>query len=245
MRPGGRPLLGRVRSRLARDWAHRDELAKSALAKVHMELRQHDPHGYEVPAEFMRTGYLSEVGWYRTVAEQRVVDLAGKAIPWLVYPMIRLLDDRCRARELTVFEYGAGSSTLWWADRAGKVVSVEHDLSWYESLSGQVPPHVGLRLIPLDSSPAYERAVLDADGPFDVIVIDGRRRSECGAHAPSQLSQRGVILWDNSDRARYADAIRKVEKRGFKRLELHGLAPRDNISSASSVLYRPGNLLGL
>jgi len=245
MLAGSRNRLWRVRSRFARNWADRAELAKSALAKVRLEPVQRDPRGYPVPSEFMSTGYLSDTGWYRTVAEQRVVGPDGRPIPWLIYPMIRLLADRCPPAGMVVFEYGAGSSTLWWAERALRVVSVEHDAVWYESLRHRVPANVDLRHVPLNPALAYEQAVRDAAGPFDMVVIDGRRRSECGGYAVDQLSPEGVILWDNSDRPRYAEAIREIENRGFKRLELHGLAPRDNISSASSILYRPGNLLDL
>jgi hypothetical protein len=33
-----------------------------------------------------------------------------------------------------VLEFGAGNSTCWWADRASKVVSVEHDPNWAEAV---------------------------------------------------------------------------------------------------------------
>lgn len=216
----------------------------SALHRLGLQPVSRDSRGFEIPTRHLRGGYLSDVGWYRTVAEGRIVDADGRPIPWLVYPMIRLLSERCRESDFTVFEYGAGSSTLWWAERAERVTSVEHDVNWFDSLIGEVPPNVSLVHIPLAEGDEYERAVL-ADGPFDVIVIDGRRRSECGPHAIRQLSDRGVLIWDNSDRPRYGAALLAIEAAGFRRLELCGMAPRDNISSCTSVFYRPGNLLGI
>lgn len=243
-----RSTIERRGRRLAKElrlvWRRRRQLLLSILHQVGLQPVYRDGAGFEVPTEYLATGYLSDVGWYRTVDEGRVVDVDGRPMPWLVYPMIRLLSDRCKASNLSVFEYGAGSSTLWWAERAERVTSVEHDATWYDSLLRQVPSNVALLHIPLAENHDYERSVA-GNGPFDVIVIDGRRRSACGPHATRELSHRGVIIWDNSDRPRYAAALEAVEAAGFRRLELWGLAPRDNISSCTSVLYRPGNLLGI
>jgi hypothetical protein len=35
---------------------------------------------------------------------------------------------------MTVFEYGSGGSTLFWASRVKKVVSIEHETEWYERI---------------------------------------------------------------------------------------------------------------
>lgn len=236
----GRRLSDGVR----RAWKGRRNVLLSGLRRLGLQPVYRDPAGFVVPTKHLATGYLSDVGWYRTVQEGRVVDAHGRPVPWLVYPMIRLLSDRCDAPNFSVFEYGAGSSTLWWAERAERVTSVEHDATWYDSIAGQVPSNVSVLHIPLEQDDRYERAVV-GKGPFDVIVIDGRRRSACGSHSPRELSPRGVIIWDNSDRPRYAAALAAIEAAGFRRIELWGLAPRDNISSCTSVLYRPGNLLGI
>ena len=245
MPAAGRTALAKVRRKLAAPWRDRGTHAKAALRRVGLEPIQIDPSGYAVPTESLRTGYLSEVGWFRSVHEQAIVDADGQPLPWLVYPMIRLLRDRCVDEDLSVFEYGAGSSTVWWAARAARVVAVEHHAEWYAQVHDRVPDHVRLIYAPLDDTDTYETSISRAGGPFDLVVIDGRRRSECSRHVRAELSERGVVVWDNSDRPRYAAAISEFEGLGFRRLDLEGMAPRDNIAAMTSVLYRSGNILGL
>lgn len=52
---------------------------------------------------------------------------------WLTFAALDHLDRWARP-EYRVFEYGGGGSTLFWCDRVGEVVTVEHDLEWYKAL---------------------------------------------------------------------------------------------------------------
>ena len=53
----------------------------------------------------------------------------------------------------------------------------------------------------------YVAAVDDADGSFDLVVVDGRARNACFHRAVSRLAPGGVLVFDNVDRERYRDAI--------------------------------------
>jgi len=50
-------------------------------------------------------------------------------IPWFTYGGIRFLRNIIN-KEMTVFEYGCGGSTLFFSEYAKHVVSVEHDIIW-------------------------------------------------------------------------------------------------------------------
>lgn len=215
------------------------------LERTGFERIRTDRHGYRVPTQLLTSGYLSDVGWYRSVSEQQIVDSAGRPIPWLVYPAIRLLEERLPSEPFSVFEYGCGASTIWWSQRATSVTSVEHDREWYQKVSQSIPGNVSLSHVPLDQSEDYVRAVLEGLVDYDVIVIDGRRRSDCAPFVLERLTPRGIVIWDNPDRDRYKLGLEKIQAAGFRRLDLHGMAPRDNISSATAVFYREGNLLGI
>jgi hypothetical protein len=127
-----------------------------------------------------------------------------------------------------VFEYGSGASTLWLARRASEVVSVEHDRDWHAVLAGKLSayPHVALRLVPGSPSGTegdayrsdkpgaremsfrdYVHAIEDEPGAFDLIVIDGRCRVSCLDAARAKLKPGGMILFDNSNRARYRSGL--------------------------------------
>ncbi len=166
--------------------------------------------------------------WLRSLfAIYDIEDMARLDLPWWTFAAIDEADEFLRSRQSPrVFEYGSGASTIWLARRAGAVTSIEHDQPWYTVVSQQVAPfdNVNVKLIEADtdlvpgyvsekegwigrSFRQYASAIDDEPGEFDLIVVDGRARSACLAHALKKLAPDGMILFDNSGRQRYRDAI--------------------------------------
>jgi hypothetical protein len=58
-------------------------------------------------------------------------------MPWMTFGVIDFLKNVV-IQEMRVFEYGSGSSTLFWAKRAGKVYSVEHDSLWSKNVKEEL-----------------------------------------------------------------------------------------------------------
>jgi hypothetical protein len=187
---------------------------------------------------------LRQDGWIRSRREQACVDLDGRPVPWITYPAIDFLLRHVRP-ELEVFEYGCGASTLWWASRVRRVVAVEHEESWAQRIASQAPPHVTVTHVPLASGDEYARNVLAHGGPFDVVVIDGRRRVDCVSHAMAGLRPEGVILFDNTDRDEYAQGVAQLALAGFHRIEFIGLAPMVDFKSETSLFFHGENCLGI
>src|SRR5690606_35996609 len=103
-----------------------------------------------------------------------------------------------------VFEYGAGASTVWLALRAGEVVSVEHHAGWYETIAPLVGRSSNATVWHRQlEDEDYVGAIAEAEGKFDLVVIDGRRRVECLNRAISRLAPGGVVLFDDTGRRRY------------------------------------------
>jgi hypothetical protein len=191
-----------------------------------------------------RHGPLAEDGWVRSFRAGTPMDADGRPLPWLAYPAIDFLKRRVRP-EMIVFEYGSGASTLWWANRVQEVVSCEHDREWYERLLPLVPKNVTLRHAPLQRGGEYCRVVAEQPGRYDIVVIDGRDRVNCAAHAPEGLTPGGVIVWDNTNRGEYAEGMRGLEARGFRALAFTGLAPVMPDRTETTVFYRDRNCLEL
>lgn len=183
-------------------------------------------------------------GWLRSYREGRSVDREGRPLPWLTYPAIEFLSRRVRPG-MRVFEYGSGASTLWWAERVASVHAVEHDREWFRRSSHGLPPNAQVQHVALAPGEAYVRRILELDLKFDVVVIDGRRRAACAGVATSALSDGGVIVFDNTDRAHYQGAIQALERQGFRRIEFVGMAPIAPVKTETSIFYRPGNVLGI
>jgi hypothetical protein len=187
--------------------------------------------------------FLREVGWFRSFREQVPQGLDGRPVPWITYGAIEFLDRRLR-RELSVFEFGTGASTWWWADRVARLVSCEHDPAWGARLRGRLPAHVELLEKPLEAG-EYARAVAGYPEAFEIVVIDGRERVACAREALEGLKPEGVIVWDDTDRAEYEPGFAFLHGRGFRRIEFGGLAPTKCHRCETSVFYRDRNCLGI
>jgi hypothetical protein len=187
---------------------------------------------------------LVEDGWIRSRKEKRCVDAAGNPLPWITYPAIDFLTRHLRPG-LSVFEYGCGASTLWWAARAGRVVSVEHDAEWASRISAEAPANVTVVHRPLDPPGPYESEPLAHGQKFDVVVIDGRNRVRCVPNAIAALEAGGVIVYDNTDRPEYAPGIVALRDAGFRRVEFVGLAPMYGHKTETSIFFRNDNCLGI
>lgn len=120
----------------------------------------------------------------------------GEYQPWLTYPLIEYLKgfDFSQKR---IFEFGAGASTLFWASRARCVESVELDRRWFNSLVKIVPSNVVLNHQSDEIS--YAQKIIEADGQFDVIVVDGAERYRSAEAALEKLIPGGMIILDNAE----------------------------------------------
>jgi hypothetical protein len=188
-------------------------------------------------------GYLGTTGWFRSMVLSASIDGRGQPIPWITYACLRFLEPRLRA-DMSVFEFGSGSSTLWWAKRVRRVVSCEHDREWYERTRACVPANVELIHASREQQ-QYSRQVSKFSGEFDVIVIDGRDRVRCAHNCVPALKPDGVILWDNADRDYYRPGFEFLRREGFRRVDFSGLGPMVAFECMTSLFYRDGNCLGL
>ena len=73
--------------------------------------------------------------WFSHLAENRnsVVD----KMPWMAFEVIDYLKTITR-KDMSVFEYGSGGSTLFWASRVRELVSVEHDRKWFDKMKTEL-----------------------------------------------------------------------------------------------------------
>ncbi len=187
------------------------------------------------------TNELTTSGWLESVYRGEPVDAAGRPIPWYTYPAIEFLE-RVLGDDLCVFEWGAGNSTLWWARRARKMVTVEHDPQWYARVKQAVPDHVDLRLRTADTGYAAELS-RTADVRFDVVVIDGEARNDCARAAAEVLDANGLIIFDNSDRRGFRDGIAHLMAKGWRRIDFYGLISSYLYKNCTSIFFQSDQIL--
>ena len=186
--------------------------------------------------------YLTKVGWFESVFRRESVDGQHQPIPWLTYPALAFIAGRIRG-DMSVFEYGSGNSTRWWGSRVARVVSCEHDESWFNKMSGQLPQNVEYVFAELDKG--YDQVILKHASEFDVVVIDGRNRVECARNSVAALKSDGVIIWDNVERERYQPGVRLLHEAGFRQLDFWGMIAIEAVTSCTAVFYREKNCFGI
>jgi hypothetical protein len=78
-------------------------------------------------------GYISK--WRASLSPGRnaLID----QLPWISFAAIDFLEKNL-GKNMTVFEYGAGGSTLFFSSRVKSVVSVEHDPAWYRNVTTEI-----------------------------------------------------------------------------------------------------------
>jgi hypothetical protein len=191
-----------------------------------------------------RNSYLQATGWIRSLQEQRPVGRDGGAVPWMNYSIVTLLRDRL-TKDLRLFEFGSGYSTSFYAQLVGSVTSVEYDQAWIGTVMRMLPDNVELIYQPLDIDGKYCRVIRSSGTSYDVVVIDGRDRVNCIRQSIEALTDRGVIVLDDSQRAEYRDGADYAISKGFAALPLEGLKPTGNQIERTTVFYRRDNCLGI
>ena len=148
--------------------------------------------------------------------------------PWLSKQAVDFLDSIV-SEDSTIFEWGSGGSTLRYAPKAKRIVSIENDKSWYDKLLVEFKErgisNVELKFIPNDNETSrdtlnlnsyssnslhYKHKVfrtyvkeIDSHESFDLVIVDGRSRASCIMHAIDKVKVGGYIMLDDSERPYY------------------------------------------
>jgi hypothetical protein len=187
---------------------------------------------------------LERIGWKQSAIEQIPLSPDGKPVPWFTYAATSFLSCRVK-RNMRVFEYGSGNSTIWWSSAVDCVTACEHDSLWFNKTKASIPANVNLIYRELDENGAYCRAIEDCEGLFDIIVIDGRDRVNCAKISVHKISSDGVFVWDNSNRRKYQPGYDLLHGAGFKRIDFHGIGPILAAPWSTSIFYRSRNCLDI
>ncbi len=193
---------------------------------------------------FSRRSFLNQSGYTESVRQKRPCDRAGAPIPWMNYQVVHFLNERLHGG-LSLFEYGSGYSTRYYASRVGHVTSVEHHPEWYRTVEAMKPDNVELIFQDTEVPDAYCGTVARSGKQYDVVIVDGQERVRCLTYALSSLSSAGVIILDDSLRESYTEGMNRVVKQGFRKLDFLCLKPGGINSHQTTIFYRDDNCLGL
>jgi precorrin-6B methylase 2 len=161
---------------------------------------------------------------------------------------------------LVVFEFGSGGSTIFFAKRVGKIMSIEHESGWYKSVSASLGAlnikNIDYRLVSpeqgdgraLSSRPEYAGVNFDAyvnainilpEESLDLVFVDGRCRTECALAARSKVRPGGRIVLDDGERENYSNACLSLLKEGWSMEAVKGLKPNQVAWGSSLIFTKP------
>jgi predicted O-methyltransferase YrrM len=133
-------------------------------------------------------------------------------IPWIPYPAIRHLKTLIKP-EWNVIEFGSGMSTVWLAQRAKHVVSIEHIEYWHTKVSHTLNTRGLADRVSYEfrDSDRYSDLSDYPDASFDFAVIDGAQRRDCVLSVLPKMVPGGWIYLDNTDLSEKEDALTGAE----------------------------------
>jgi predicted O-methyltransferase YrrM len=120
-------------------------------------------------------------------------------LPWLSFRATKYLD-RIIKHEWKVLEFGSGMSTIWFARRCGRLVSIETDRVWYDAVTAKLAAR-GLDNVDYRLCPQAEAHLLRdyEDASFDLVLVDGLSRDRAMLTALTKVKPGGYVYLDNSD----------------------------------------------
>ncbi len=127
-------------------------------------------------------------------------------LPWLPWPVISFLERNVSGH--TIFEFGGGASTGWFAKRASRVVTVEHDQGWARAIRERLNGAENVEIIVRDES-RYADALGERSEDFDFVIVDGIDRLGCLVRNAEKLRRSKCVVIDNTDQ------IKELEGRIF------------------------------
>lgn len=178
-------------------------------------------------------------GWFKSFMSRLSEDNQGNPIPWYTYSSVKFIEPRLN-KDMDVFEFGSGHSTLWYGKRVNSVVAIEDKLPWLERIKEKKTENVRLyHREGLD----YPSAIKEYFKPclFDIIVIDGEFRDLCASNCLAALKRDGIVIWDNSGNNTGQYFINK----GFRRLDFYGLTPVCTYENCTTIFYRENNCFNI
>lgn len=156
-----------------------------------------------------------------------------KNFPWIASGAIKWLDDYLK-KDMNIFEWGPGGSTIYISKKAKRVISIEHNSKWYKIISRVIKKKgiLNCELILKEPQALNEKKYISSDKnytglsfenycktidsfpdkSFDLILVDGRARPSCIFHALNKIKNKGYLMLDDSQRKEYLPTIELLKR---------------------------------
>ena len=193
-----------------------------------------------------RRGELASVRELPRAARALMDRLARRQLrePWLAPPAVRFLETVV-ARDYVIAELGAGASTRWFAERAARVISLEHDPAWASRVQADLDvarlTNVELHVVPVhEFNATLQRSLGKVE--VDLLLVDQTDaghggRVESVALGRTLVRPGGFLVLDDSDWPVNSPAFALLHDWSSERFV--GIRPRPYQATETTVFRRP------
>ncbi len=187
----------------------------------------------------------NKISWQLSFLDGFCQDENGAPLPWMTYNFIQYLKKNLTAQDV-VFEFGCGSSTLFFANRVKKVVALETRGKWLEIMQEKIKALnlKNVELILMENGLENENYAtmaknLAAKGVyFDLVVVDSIKRSNCAQESINALKPGGKLILDDSQRSNYGKIFEFMKQHGFQSQNFEGIEPGGLKIKKSTIFYQ-------
>ena len=187
----------------------------------------------------------NKLSWQKSFLDGFCQDENGAPLPWMTYPFIEFITPQLN-KNLEIFEFGSGSSTLFFAKRVKKVIALESNAKWFEIMKLKIAEAKldNIELILMKDALENEEYAkyaqnLAAKGiNFDLIVVDSLKRSNCVKNSILALKPSGRLILDDSERRHYGKIFEFMKDEGFKQQDFEGIAPAQLRMKNTTIFFK-------
>ncbi len=192
----------------------------------------------------LQSKFLITSGWVQSMEKHQCLNGNGEFIPWYSYSVIDFLNEKL-TQEMSVFEFGCGYSTLFYAKRCGRVYSVDTKKDWIIKIENEllITKYTNAEIFLIENN--FSESIDKVEEKFDIIAIDSEDRFACSITAYYNLTKNGIIILDNSERENYVVIFDFFTERGFKNLTFTGIGSLRYEKSSTTIFYRTNNIFNI
>ena len=186
---------------------------------------------------------LYKKSWVNSSRLGFTVDENNNPIPWYTFEAIEFLKINLTNNH-TIFEFGCGASTLFFASKVKKVISLESNRRWFEIITSTLKNsgdfvlernyfsnencEIFLMEDALDRE-EYQNFAKNYSQKnylkFDFVIVDSLKRFECVKNSFETIKNDGHLILDDSERPNYKKIYDFLQKNNFSYQDFLGIAP--------------------
>jgi hypothetical protein len=186
---------------------------------------------------------LYKKSWINSARHGFTVDENHFPIPWYTFDAIEFLQKNLTKNNI-IFEFGCGASTLFFASKVKKVVSLESNRRWFEIITSILKNSGDFLLEENYFSNANCEIFINEDAlnqdeyqnfaqnysqknniKFDFLIVDSLKRFECVKNSFEAVKNDGYLILDDSERPNYRKIFDFMQKNNFTFQDFIGIAP--------------------